>query len=203
MAAVATGRSWRDFFEKNVQVPAAFDREHAAHDISTPICIGLTSIEGITPNVSHKNCRRLRCECRAWACLCFCAKLENCSNNLNENNLRKKTLLKYETCVNLPLMWSYTGQWFRIRQWDEANGWERGQSGSYLFTSMIFRYKTPSKLTFTFWRVVAYKGKVWNGRIVRNRQIKDSVAGVTWVCTGTGGLYVGSPVSSVGRAFAL
>ena len=51
MAAVATGKSWRDFFEKNVLVPIAFDRESAAQDISTPICIGLTSVEGINPKV--------------------------------------------------------------------------------------------------------------------------------------------------------
>lgn len=52
MAAVATGKSWKDFFEKNVHLPAAFDREHAAQDISTPICIALTNVEGINPKVS-------------------------------------------------------------------------------------------------------------------------------------------------------
>ena len=51
MAAVATGRSWKDFFEKNVLLPAAFDREHAAQDISTPICIALTNVDGINPKV--------------------------------------------------------------------------------------------------------------------------------------------------------
>ncbi|WAR15221.1 NPHP4-like protein, partial [Mya arenaria] len=51
MAAVATGKSWRDFFGKNLQLPAAFDREHAATDISTPICISLTNVEGINPTV--------------------------------------------------------------------------------------------------------------------------------------------------------
>lgn len=58
MAAVATGKSWRDFFEKNLALPAAFDREHAAHDISTPICIGLTNVEGINPTV-RVACRAL------------------------------------------------------------------------------------------------------------------------------------------------
>ena len=51
MAAVATGKSWSDFFEKNVHLPAAFDREHAAQQISTPICIGLNTVEGITGQV--------------------------------------------------------------------------------------------------------------------------------------------------------
>lgn len=67
MAAVATGKSWRDFFEKNVHLPAAFDREHAAQDISTPICINLTSVEGINPKVRLKFC----CFSFCRACACF------------------------------------------------------------------------------------------------------------------------------------
>merc|ERR1719239_2015416 len=48
MAVPLTGKSWRDFLDKNKQLPPAFDREHAAHDVSTPICISLKSITGIT-----------------------------------------------------------------------------------------------------------------------------------------------------------
>ena len=60
MAAVATGKSWRDFFEKNVHLPAAFDREHAAQQISTPICIGLNTVEGITGQVLRKFSLKLK-----------------------------------------------------------------------------------------------------------------------------------------------
>ena len=51
MAAVATGKSWRDFFDKNIHLPAAFDREHVAQQISTPVCIGLNTVEGIIGQV--------------------------------------------------------------------------------------------------------------------------------------------------------
>ncbi|KAK7093408.1 nephrocystin-4-like isoform X2 [Littorina saxatilis] len=47
MAGILTGRSWIDFYSKNYHLPAAFDREHAAHDISTPICINLKSVVGL------------------------------------------------------------------------------------------------------------------------------------------------------------
>lgn len=50
--AVATGKQWSEFFAKNIHLPPAFDREHAAHDISTPFCLGLNFIEGVTAGVS-------------------------------------------------------------------------------------------------------------------------------------------------------
>ncbi|CAC5423619.1 NPHP4 [Mytilus coruscus] len=48
MAVVSAARQWKDLFEKNVHLPPAFDRVHTAHDISTPFCIGLKSIEGLS-----------------------------------------------------------------------------------------------------------------------------------------------------------
>ena len=51
MAAPLTGKSWRDFLDKNKQLPPAFDREHAAHDISTPICINIKSLTGLINQV--------------------------------------------------------------------------------------------------------------------------------------------------------
>ncbi|GFR99485.1 nephrocystin-4, partial [Elysia marginata] len=45
MAAILTGKSWRDFLDKNTHLPAAFDREHAAHDISTPVCLNVKSFQ--------------------------------------------------------------------------------------------------------------------------------------------------------------
>ncbi|XP_041378583.1 nephrocystin-4-like [Gigantopelta aegis] len=47
MAGVLTGKSWRDFLEKTAHLPPAFEREHAAHDISTPLCINLKSVQGL------------------------------------------------------------------------------------------------------------------------------------------------------------
>lgn len=55
MAAVLTGKSWRDFLEKNNHLPAAFDREHAAHDVATPVCVNLKSAVGLTNPVSNKS----------------------------------------------------------------------------------------------------------------------------------------------------
>ena len=52
MAVPLTGKSWRDFLDKNKQIPPAFDREHAAHDISTPICVSLKSLTGLKSKVS-------------------------------------------------------------------------------------------------------------------------------------------------------
>ena len=52
MAGVLTGKSWIDFWTKNYHLPAAFDREHASHDISTPICINLKSVVGLMNPVS-------------------------------------------------------------------------------------------------------------------------------------------------------
>ena len=53
MAAILTGKSWRDFLEKNTHLPAAFDREHASHDINSPVCINLKAIQGVLNRVSR------------------------------------------------------------------------------------------------------------------------------------------------------
>ncbi|KAK6176787.1 hypothetical protein SNE40_015020 [Patella caerulea] len=47
MAGVLTGNSWRDFQTRYTQLPAAFDREHEAHETSIPLCINLKTIDGI------------------------------------------------------------------------------------------------------------------------------------------------------------
>lgn len=52
MAGVLTGKSWREFLAKNYHLPAAFDRQHAAHEISTPMCISLKSVVGLLNPVS-------------------------------------------------------------------------------------------------------------------------------------------------------
>jgi hypothetical protein len=53
MAVVsAASKQWKDLFEKNVHLPPVFDRVHTAHDISTPFCIGLKIVEGLTHRVS-------------------------------------------------------------------------------------------------------------------------------------------------------
>ncbi|XP_076451476.1 nephrocystin-4-like [Babylonia areolata] len=55
MAGVLTGKSWIDFWTKNYHLPPAFDREHAAHDVSTPVCINLKSVVGlVNPQPQNK-----------------------------------------------------------------------------------------------------------------------------------------------------
>lgn len=48
----AAEMQWKSLFEKHTHLPPAFDRVHTAHDISTPFCIGLKSVEGLTQRVS-------------------------------------------------------------------------------------------------------------------------------------------------------
>ncbi|GFO41874.1 nephrocystin-4 [Plakobranchus ocellatus] len=50
MASILTGKSWRDFLDKNTHLPAAFDREHAAHDTSSPVCINVKALQGLSTN---------------------------------------------------------------------------------------------------------------------------------------------------------
>ncbi|KAL8622715.1 hypothetical protein ACOMHN_009349 [Nucella lapillus] len=55
MAGVLTGKSWINFWTQNYHLPAAFDREHAAHDVSTPICLNLKSVVGlVNPQPQNK-----------------------------------------------------------------------------------------------------------------------------------------------------
>ncbi|XP_050411736.1 nephrocystin-4 isoform X2 [Patella vulgata] len=52
MAGVLTGNSWRDFQTRYTQLPAAFDREHEAHQTSIPLCINLKTIDGVDNTVA-------------------------------------------------------------------------------------------------------------------------------------------------------
>ncbi|XP_062617587.1 nephrocystin-4-like [Saccostrea cucullata] len=47
MIALSSGERWKDFFSKTAVVPPAFEREHAAPDVSTPLRITLNTIEGL------------------------------------------------------------------------------------------------------------------------------------------------------------
>lgn len=47
MAAFSSGQKWMDFFNQTIQLPPAFEREHSAPDVSTPLRISLNTIEGL------------------------------------------------------------------------------------------------------------------------------------------------------------
>ena len=47
MAAFSSGQKWKEFFAKTTQLPPAFEREHSAPDVSTPLRISINTIEGL------------------------------------------------------------------------------------------------------------------------------------------------------------
>ncbi|KAL5014616.1 hypothetical protein ScPMuIL_008886 [Solemya velum] len=54
MAAPGIAKQWKEFFEAGIHLPPAFDREHAAHTIPTPLCISLSNVDGVTAKSEEK-----------------------------------------------------------------------------------------------------------------------------------------------------
>ncbi|KAK3594431.1 hypothetical protein CHS0354_000253 [Potamilus streckersoni] len=51
MAAIKSDQHWRDFYDKNILLPPAFDRAKSAQEKSIPVSLHLQTVEGVTSKI--------------------------------------------------------------------------------------------------------------------------------------------------------